>query len=220
MRTFEDVDKQINIYMEGRYKAMDSMKIQGDIYLFGIWSGMSTKLISESLNDAEYYNMYGFDSFTGLPEETVGIPKYHNFDVGAYSSLDLYGGKNACKVSTEILNGIGNKKLSFISGFYDDVLTKDLAKSMKPASYVDIDCDLYSSTVDILTWMLTNKLICKHTVIYFDDWGSTQEYKGGESLAWKEAVEKYGIKYTQIYHNAFGESVLKAFVVENICASG
>ncbi len=222
MRTFEDVDKQIDIYMDGRIKALDSIEpeINGDVYLFGIWSGISTKLISNRMLKCNYNMMYGFDSFEGLPEETDGIPKYHNFNAGAYSSLDLYGAEDACKVSTEILKGIDNDKLAFFGGFYKDVLTKDLAESMKPAVYVDIDVDLYCSTVDVLTWMCDNNLIVKNTVIYFDDWGSTKEYEGGESLAWKEAVEKYKIKYTQIYHNAFGESVLKTFVVENICKSG
>jgi hypothetical protein len=48
------------------------------------------------------------------------------------------------------------------------------------------------------------------------DWGSTEEYKGGESLAWKQAVEKYGIKYEEIYSHKMDESVMKAFVVGGI----
>jgi hypothetical protein len=89
---------------------------------------------------------------------------------------------------------------------------------MKPASFVDIDVDLHLSTVEVLTWMLDNNLIIPKTIIYFDDWGSTKEYEGGESLAWKQTINRYDIDYKEIYSHTIGESVLKA--MEVICVNG
>jgi len=217
MKTFEEVNKDINIFMDGRLMAMDNIKFIGDIYLFGIWSGKSTALISDYLNKNKYRLMYGFDSFQGLPKETKDILKYCNFKEGAYSSENFFGmSKNEIIVYLD--NYIDNSKLTFISGYYKDSLTKELAEDVKSASYIDIDCDLHSSTSQALIWMFNNKLIVKGTIIYFDDWGSTEEYKGGESLAWKEAVEKYEIKYDEIYSHTMGESTIK--VMEIICVNG
>jgi hypothetical protein len=221
MKTFEEVSKNIDIFMDGRYKSINNMKFDGHIYLFGIWSGCSTKLISDHVIKCDYHNViYGFDSFTGLPKETDNISKYPNFTIGNYSSCDLYDEPDVKKVMDELKRGINNDKLKLYDGFYDSVLTKELIESenMRPASYVDIDVDLHCSTATVLEWMLDNKLIVKGTIIYFDDWGSTKEYAGGESLAWKQAVKKYGIEYKEIYSLKMGESVLKA--MEVLCVNG
>jgi hypothetical protein len=71
---------KIKIFMDGRKEALNNMTIDGDIYLFGIWTGCSTKDIISHLEEKKmkYNKIYGFDSFTGLPEETEGVKKYHN----------------------------------------------------------------------------------------------------------------------------------------------
>ena len=89
---------------------------------------------------------------------------------------------------------------------------------MRPAAYIDMDCDLYFSARDVLTWMLDNKLIVKGTIIYFDDWGSRKEYAGGESRAWKDACEKYGIEYKILYSRNIPNSGQR--VMEILCVNG
>ena len=82
-----------------------------------------------------------------------------------------------------------------------------------------IDVDLHCSTQTVLNWMLDNNLIAKGTIIYFDDWGSTEEYKGGESMAWKEACEKFGIEYSEMYSRQVGGRNSQK-VMEVLCVSG
>ena len=58
-----------------------------------------------------------------------------------------------------------------------------MATNPKPAFWVDLDVDLYISTVQVLDFMFKNHLIVPTTLVSFDDWGATKEFEGGESLA-------------------------------------
>ena len=63
---------------------------------------------------------------------------------------------------------------------------------MRPARYVEIDCDLYSSTVQALTWLFEEGLIVEGTVLGYDDF-----YAGGadgEKKAHHELMRKYRVK--------------------------
>ena len=218
-KTFEQVYNDFNIFMGGRTVAMDNITFPGDIYLFGIWSGVSAKLISDYLKDKQmpYDKMWGFDSFEGLPLETVGVPRYYAHRQGTYSSTSLYGVKIE-EVVNLIYEGVGNPKLTLVPGFFDESLTPELAKdrNMGPASFVDVDVDLYGSTIEVLDFMAREGLLVRGTVIYFDDWGCTKEYEGGESRAWREIAEKYSIKHRQIYHGGERDCVNKVFVIDKI----
>ena len=83
-----------------------------------------------------------------------------------------------------------------VAGFYDRSLTAELAttRGMRPALYVDIDCDLYSSTVIVLTWLFENRLIRKGTILGYDDIRAGGGYGAGEGLAhlqrWKSTESK------------------------------
>lgn len=58
--------------------------------------------------------------------------------MGAYNS--------GLKVKNKLLTQIG-PRLGLVAGFYNESLTRDLVmrKSMRPALYIDVDVDLYSS---------------------------------------------------------------------------
>ena len=84
---------------------------------------------------------------------------------------------------------------------------------MKPAAYVDIDVDLYKSTVLALDFLFRNKLIQVGTLIGYHDWGGLEEFTGGESLAHKELTEKYGVVCEEIFRQGEGLHVQKIFRV-------
>jgi hypothetical protein len=207
-----DIGSNMNV----RIKGINNISFTGDIYLFGIWSGVSTRDISHYLKVTNklYNKIYGFDSFIGFPKET-GQNYEVIFNKGDYSSVKLYNTSPQQTIDI-IYKGVGNDKLKLIQGYYSQSLRKSLVKSenMQPASFVDIDCDLYTSTKQVLRFMFGNKLIVPGTIIYFDDWGATLEYQGGESLAWAEIVAKYDVRYKQIYSEGSGLSVMKLFKIE------
>jgi hypothetical protein len=66
---------------------------------------------------------------------------------------------------------------------------------MRPALYVDIDCDLYVSTYQALDWLFSSKLIVPGTLIGYDDWCLTTLGTAGESRAHIEIARKYKVKF-------------------------
>ncbi len=212
-KTFNQNYADFNIPMEGRKAAIDTIEFPGDIYIFGVWSGVSTKLVSEYLKEQQvpYDTMLGFDSFIGLPEEDPAL-RHREHTIGKYSSTGLYK-KTIAETMKLIKEGVGNPRLILFPGFFSQVLTERFKSQCSVASFVDIDVDLHGSTVEVLRFRFTGGLVGRGTTIYFDDWGATQEYKGGESLAWREMTEKYNIKYEEIHSSGEPPYTVKVFKI-------
>ena len=101
-----------------------------------------------------------------------------------------------------------NAPAQFVSGFYSESLTKaGLVQQlgMQPAKYVDVDVDLYSSTVEVLDFLFVHGLIAPGTVIGFDDFWSiaclpnsdenSSPLAEGEALALVEAARRYNATF-------------------------
>ena len=75
-------------------------------------------------------------------------------------------------------------------GFFRDSLSSELISSgeLKPALYIDIDCDLYISTYEALDFMFANDLVRTGTYIGYDDWGDTKLYLEGERRGQESAA--------------------------------
>ena len=185
----------------------------GDIYQFGVYVGTSLKKIQDCLNEygVIYGRLRGFDSFQGLPEERKGIPRDEMWYKGQFDMT--VDGSTPFQVAEKILKEL-DLEADLHVGFYDKL---ELHKEMLPALFIDIDCDLYVSTMQALSFMAENKLIRPHTIIRYDDWGGTEEYKGGESLAHKRICKKYGI-YTKEIMTPLNlpPHVVKVFEVINV----
>ena len=57
------------------------------------------------------------------------------------------------------------------------------------------DADLYASTLTFLTILCERKLLCKGTVIIFDEFWNYPHWQDGEFKAWSEIVEAFGLQY-------------------------
>ena len=121
-----------------------------------------------------------------------------------------------------IFDRIKNTEVVMVPGYYEDSLNRELIDLVKlqPASYVDIDVDLYSSTITVLDFMFSNALIIPGTVIGYDDWGGARGFNwnlAGESRAHKEMCDKWGVKCKDLYQmgNAYPH-VAKVFQVVEI----
>lgn len=124
-----------------------------------------------------------FDSFEGLPE------------IQAIDQQEIWG-KGRLKTAEEdfvgrvIAAGMPRERLVTVKGFYDQVLTSELAESLLPkkAAVVYIDCDLYHSTVPVLSFI--RPFLQLGTVVVFDDWNCfLADPNRGERLAWREFLE-------------------------------
>ena len=168
-----------------------------DIYEFGVYSGGSLKDIINHMDKKEirFNTAWGFDSFEGLPKEAEGMQKEGpHWNEGAFSIADALKIWNWEELKPYILKTIDSKKVKLIKGYYENVLNADLffKNNFKPAIFVNIDVDLYKSTIECLDWMIKHKLIIEGTIIRYDDVLKIPE-NTGELQAHKEIMEKYNI---------------------------
>jgi len=121
-------------------------KLLIDVSEFGVFKGSTVAQLRDNFSSDT--PVYGFDTFTGLPEDWEGT------DVK----------KGDFNLEGNIPNVPGVK---FYKGIFTDTIPEYL-KVAKPLKVLHIDCDLYSSTQDILYSL--NHLILPGTVICFDEW--------------------------------------------------
>lgn len=197
-----------NIPTQGRIERKNIMKvifdftaksgINGHYLEFGCYQGNSFvsayKELSKhvSMGRLENYKFFIFDSFEGLPELDTAdqMPNYSAFNQGDYAcSLDEF---------TIILkrNGVKLDNVELVKGYYEDSLKDPKKFDIHKASVAHIDCDLYSSTVPVLDFLLDK--LQDGTVLLFDDYYC---YKGnpkyGVRRALNEWKEKHGIQTTK-----------------------
>jgi O-methyltransferase len=155
--------------------------VAGDYFEFGLWRG---KTFCHAHRMKRRYRLnsmrlWGFDSFQGLPE-------FHDEKDSIWTP-----GEFSCKIDDfhEIVrrSGFQEKEYELIQGFYNESLTPALQKKMAgvKAAVIYIDCDLYESTRDVLSFL--PPFLQDGTIVCFDDY---YNYKGspdqGEQRALKE----------------------------------
>lgn len=177
----------------------------GDIFMFGVFLGASVLEIAGLFPGRK---IFAFDSFTGLPDDAAddGHPYW---DRGNFNSTEA-GGMAATKLMERLKIQVGRQNdLHFVQGYFNESLTPMLRQelSMRPALYVDIDVDIYSSSIQALDWLFANGLIVVGTMIGYDDWWSvachlkeTTAVKSdfeqfGEMRAHTEITRKYGVRF-------------------------
>src|SRR5690349_3134342 len=76
----------------------------------------------------------------------------------------------------------------------------DLLAAFKSASLFEIvrlDCGLYRSTSDVLVQLFSREMLADGCMLFFDDWNCNRSSpRFGQRRAWTEAVEKYGIDFS------------------------
>lgn len=173
--------KNKNIY--NRYDMSKSNLIEASRHInpeykhileFGVWKGDTIKVLRD-LFPLEY-NVFGFDSFIGLPEDWVGTP----CKKGDFSN------------DGEIPN-IPN--VTFYKGFFDETLPSFVNTKADNIALLHIDCDLYSSTKVLLEYLYP--FIKVGTIIAFDEWyyHNDTNYNDHEQRAFLEFAEKYKVEY-------------------------
>ena len=175
-----------------------------DLYEFGVASGKSMVEIINCLKDKKlsFNCFHGFDSFIGMPQCSVEPLWQGEWAEGNFNSQEMYGCSSVESTIEYLTENISpclyedTQLLKFIPGFYKDSLPLVDVESLRPAAIIDIDCDLYSSTYEVLDFMAKNRLIKEGTILIYDDWGGSpgfETHSDGESKAHKEICEKYGI---------------------------
>lgn len=145
----------------------------GLVLEFGVATGRTITRIGQQRRGP----IYGFDSFEGLPE-------------------DWYPGYEKGTFAREALPSVP-ANVELIKGWFNETLPGFLEKNPDPVSYVNIDCDLYSSTAFVLK-KLQDRIV-PGTVIQFDEYFNYPGWRQHEYKAFEEFVERSGRRFR--YHS-------------------
>jgi hypothetical protein len=147
-------------------------------------------------------HIHGFDTFTGLPTA------WGNEPAGSYST----GGaipKMMDETEDNGSEGSEGSNVIFHQGLFRDTIPTFLSTIDKgrPLAYANIDCDLYSSTRDVLEAF--HGRIVPGTVLVFDEYLCHPSWRQDEFRAWRECCKRFGWQYEYL---AFSLSTKQAVV--------
>jgi len=160
---------------------------------FGVMGGNSLLDFKDSYDEFDISgDFFGFDSFLGLPEEK--LDKHSPWKTGQFTTDG--------EISSALLS---NPDINIIDGWFSDTLNDSLIPKFngKKIGIAHIDCDIYTSTVEVLDFIIENDLLCDGSILLYDDWGAYRqgglsedyEYSVAEARAHKEMVEKYNLNF-------------------------
>ena len=144
-----------------------SFRDGGDYCEFGLFKGYSFwKAQQEANRHGVQCRFFGFDSFRGLPE--IGVEDqtdYGEFRPGQYSC--------SLQQVTDNLNAAGSvdwRRTFLVPGYFSDSLTSTTVEQhrIRKVAVALIDCDLYSSTRDVLSFLRGR--VADTSILIFDDW--------------------------------------------------
>jgi hypothetical protein len=128
-------------------QALAYMRGSRPLYLeFGVWKGDSLRWWAEHLTDPAA-RLVGFDSFEGLPEDWQP-----EFGEGCFRTAGP--------------PHIPDSRVSFVVGWFGDTLST-YEMPGHDQLVINIDCDLYSSTRQVLRWL--EPYLRPGTLVYFDE---------------------------------------------------
>jgi len=139
----------------------------------------------------DYWKMFVFDSFEGLPATELAEDLHLHAGEGSYKSEGMTHVRNRL-----VETGCDPQRLTFVKGFYEDSLTKALRDELLAqgifASFVNLDCDYYSSTKTVLEWI--EPLLADGAIVYFDD---IYFYNCNPQKGQLKAIEEFNSRRTE-----------------------
>lgn len=136
---------------------------------FGVYQGSSINMSAKKYLDKHFY---GFDSFEGFPSDNR---KDWDQDF-----------------SVETLPEVP-ANVSLIKGWFSETLPEFLDKHKSNISFINVDCDIYSSTKDVFDELVKRQLLKPGVIIFFDELINYNGYLWNEALALFEMLERTGL---------------------------
>ncbi len=148
---------------------------------FGVATGGTLRVIAEARENGQ---VFGFDSFQGLPEDWRT-----NLPAGTFK--------------TDGLPDVPGAEL--VVGLFADTLPDFLAGHADPVAFLHLDADLYSSTVIVLEHV--GPRLRPGSVIVFDEYFNYPGWEQHEHRAWQEFVAASGIEFDYLGYTCDHEQV-------------
>ena len=152
-----------HVYPQLRQRHMALDDSSHDVYEFGVWRGYV--LLHHLRSIFPHTRLWGFDTFTGLPASTDDI-QLKEWLPGNFMVKNI--NKTINFLTDQMRHGRGAR---FVQGLFNESLTPGLGKElgMRPAAYLELDCDLYDSTIVALEFMFRERLVVPGTIVGYDD---------------------------------------------------
>ena len=154
---------------------------EGMILEFGVATGRTLTVLAAARGNRQ---VFGFDSFQGLPEDWRP-----NIPAGTFK--------------TPALPDIPGAEL--VVGLFEDTLPYVLAGHGGPVAFLHLDADLYSSTVTVLQHV--GPRLQPGSVIVFDEYFNYPGWEQHEHRAWQEFVAESAIEFQYIAYTCNNEQV-------------
>lgn len=161
--------------------ALGAAPSEGLVLEFGVRFGNTIRQIAGLVKQP----VHGFDSFEGLPEV------WHHEPKGSYTTKGEI---------PEV-----PKNVTLHVGWFEDTLPAFLEKTSGTVRFMNIDCDIYSSTKTVLDQLAPR--IVPGTVIVFDEYIGNEHWREDEFKAFQEAVARYGWSYEYLCFSVFTKQV-------------
>ncbi len=147
----------------------------GQLLDLGVYKGASTRALARIFPEE---TIHGFDSFEGLPDDWAHVPK-GTFGDMAGTLPDM------------------PDNVSLYKGWFSETLPVWRTEYPEPnISMLRVDCDIYSSTVDIFN--AVGDMLHPNAIIVFDELIGYYGWQLHEHKAFMEFVEKRSLKYEYV----------------------
>ena len=165
---------------------------EGQFLEFGVYNGASINVIARLAGNT----VHGFDTFQGLPAD---------WKIGEGDQVEI---EPAGSYSTHGQLPEAPANVVFHVGTFEDTLPPFCAENPDAVSFMNVDCDLYSSTQSIFHHL--GSQIQPGTVIVFDDYFCLPGWREHEYRAFQEFLAEHGLDYEYLAFNLFaGQAVLR-----------
>lgn len=170
--------------------ASDKVEVEGKYIELGVCTGKTINFIA-ALNPLK--QIYGFDSFEGLPEDWVRNDK--TFSKGTFAFKD----------PTMLPPVLHNVEL--IKGWFKDTLPLFVQETLgdEQIAFLHVDSDIYSAAAEALSTFKDN--IRPGTIIVFDEFYNYPGCENHEIKALEEFLEKMNFKAEYLAYNIYHEQV-------------
>lgn len=149
--------------------------VPGIIAEFGVFRGESLRVL-DAENDTNR-EIHGFDSFEGLPED------WGNLLAKGYFKTEL--------------PTFPGRPVSLHKGLFHETLPAFTAERNPAYSLVHIDCDLWTSTRDVLGFL--HGRLSPGAIVIFDEYYGYPSYEDHEYRAWKDYIDANSISCTPVF---------------------
>jgi hypothetical protein len=143
---------------------------------------------------------HAVDSFSGLPAEASGIRlEGPHWKPGGFSAADALKEYSLPALLAKLKEYINHSNVTLIPGYFNHSLTPGLRQQFpfRPALLVDIDVDLYSSSIQCLSWLFEQRILRAGSFVRYDDWRQIGQLHG-EARAHKEASLRYNVTWRNL----------------------